>query len=91
MGSTSRLPIGGTRKNAQVFTSAPRHGSLSPSRTGVLLPMTTDLPFPDEPSPGLVLYTSPDGYVTCSLKVATRPMVSSKSCNHCTQYFVQFC
>jgi hypothetical protein len=42
---------------------------LSPSRNGVLLPMTTDLPAPDEPSPGLVLYTSPDGLARLQLRI----------------------
>jgi hypothetical protein len=31
--------------------------------------MTTDLPAPDEPSPGLVLYTSPDGSARLQLRI----------------------
>lgn len=64
-----RLPIGGPRKSAQVFTYFPCCGMFSASCNGVLLPMTTDRPAPDEPSPGLVLYTSPDGSARLQLRI----------------------
>ena len=36
--------------------------------------MTTDLPAPDEPSPGLVLYTSPDGSARLQLRIEQKTL-----------------
>lgn len=36
--------------------------------------MTTDLPVPDEPSPGLVLYTSPDGSARLQLRIEQKTL-----------------
>jgi hypothetical protein len=59
----------GAECDPRVFTTTPPCGSLLPRRNGVLLVMTADVPAPDEPSPGLVLYTSPDGTARLQLRI----------------------